>query len=136
MLTLYVLPCDNKELHKPEEAIESFGDIVSIYCKLIHRNIRIEKQINPITSEWYGYIFSDELLDENARKALPIYLEHGGFESLIIMRKELIEDVPKITQAPRIFHRSISLRNGTLLPEDTECRFERMLDGWIIPNNR
>lgn len=134
MLTLYVLPCDNKDLHKPEQAIKSFGGIVDIYYKMTHRNIRIEKQVNPITSEWYGYIFSDEILDENAKKALPIFLEHGGFDSLIIMRKELIEGKPKITQAPRIFHELISLKDGTLLPEDPECKFERMLDGWILPN--
>ena len=133
MLTLYILTCDKPELHEPKKAIKSFGDIECIYCKMKHRNIRSDMKANPITTKWYGYIFSDEMLEEDAMNALPIYLEQGAFESLIIMKKEIIEGVPRITQAPRIFHRSVKLQDDAFLPEG-ECKFERMLDGWIIPN--
>jgi len=133
MLTLYVLSCDKPELHKPELAIKSFGDTVGVLYQMTHRNIKDEPKVNPITTKWYGYIFSDEMLEEDAMNALPIYLEQGAFESLIIMKKEIIEGVPRITQAPRIFHKSIKLQDNVFLPEG-ECKFERMLDGWIIPN--
>jgi hypothetical protein len=136
MLTLYIITCDKPELHQPKKAIDSFGDIMCIYCKMTHRNIRKEIQDNPIVTDWYGYIFSDEMIDENAKKALPIYLEQGGFDSLVMMKKELNGDKPKITQAPRIFHKSIVLEENIFLPENPdECKFERMLDGWILPND-
>ena len=136
MLTLYIIPCDNPKLHKPEKAIESFGGIVRVYCKMTHRNILLEKQMNPIVTDWYGYIFSDEMIDERAKEALPIYLERERFDSLIVMKKELINGNTKITQAPRIFHRTITLKDNTFLPENPDaCRFERMLDGWILPND-
>jgi len=135
LITLYVITCDNPELHKPARAIKSFGDIVCFSYKINHRNLRMEMQSNPISTEWYGYIFSDEKIDDTVREVLPIYLEQGGFDSLIIMKKEIIEDKPRITQAPRIFHKTINLEDNTFLPEHPDkCRFERMLDGWILPN--
>lgn len=136
MLTIYVITCDHPEKHKPEKAIKSFGDIISISCKMSHRNIRKEMQANPIMTDWYGYIFSDEILDKEAKEALPVFLEQSGFGSLILMKKEMHENKPRFTQAPRIFHKSIILKDNTFLPENPdECKFERMLDGWIIPND-
>lgn len=136
MLTLFVITCDCAEKHEPDKAIKSFGDIVCIFCKMTHRNIRKEILQNPITTDWYGYLFSDEILDKEAVKALPIFLEQGGFDSLVLMKKEMNNGKPRFTQAPRIFHKSIKLEDNTFLPDNpNECKFERMLDGWIVPNN-
>lgn len=135
MLTLYVIQCDHPEKHKPEKAIKSFGDIVYVFCEMTHRNIRKEISQNSTATDWYGYIFSDERLDEEAAKALPIFLERGGFDSLVLMKKEMDNGKPRFTQAPRIFHKSIELKDNTFLPDNPdECKFERMLDGWIVPN--
>lgn len=135
MLTLYVITCDHSEKHEPEKAILSFWDIACISCKMTHRNIRKEIRVNPITTDWYGYIFSDEILDKEAGQALPLFLEQGGFDSLVIMKKEMVDGKPRFTQAPRIFYRSVKLKENTFLPENPdECKFERMLDGWITPN--
>ena len=45
------------------------------------------------------------------------------------------KDGEKITQAPRIFHKTVKLKQDTFLPEFPErCVFERLLDGWVLPN--
>lgn len=135
MLTLYVITCDHPEKHEPEKAIKSFGDTICISCRMAHRNIRKEMHENPIMTDWYGYIFSDEVLEEEAMIALPIFLKQSGFNSLILMKKEIYDGKLRFTQAPRIFHKSIRLEENTFLPENPdECKFERMLDGWIVPS--
>lgn len=128
MLTLYVFPCDHKELHDPERAKASFGDIVQFSRVLEDRRLDLEKDFQ---TPWYGYIFSDEYLDNEAKKALPVFLAVGGFDCLIMMKKTLDNDL-HVTQAPRIFGKHVRLVEDTHIPKNHESLvFERMLDGWI-----
>jgi len=134
MLTLYLLPCDNPKLHNPERARESFGDVVRFTRTLKSRRLDLERHFPTI---WYGYIFSDEYLDDQVRDALPIFLASDQFDALILMKKELIDGCEdacavRVTQAPRIFRKHVRLEEGKHIPRDPHLLiFERLLDGWI-----
>jgi len=129
MLTLFVFPCDNKDLHDPERAKASFGDTVQFSQILEARRLDLEKDFQ---TPWYGYIFSDEYLDDQARDALPVFLASDQFDCLILMKKVLVDGEMKVTQAPRIFRKDVRLVENTHIPENPQrLRFEKMLDGWI-----
>ena len=129
LMTLYIFPCDCEELHDPERAKESFGDVVQFSQTLKDR--RLDLVCNHPTP-WYGYIFSDEYLDDKAKAALPTFLAVGGFDCLILMKKIMVDGEMRVTQAPRIFKKDVRLVENTHIPEDHDSLiFERMLDGWI-----
>lgn len=129
MLTLFILPCDNKDLHDPERARASFGDIVRFSQTLKNRRLDLEKHF---PTPWYGYIYSDEYLDDQARDALPVFLASNQFDCLVLMKKVLVDGKMKITQAPRIFRKDVRLVEGKHIPKNPQrLRFEKMLDGWV-----
>jgi len=129
MLTLFIFPCDNLDLHDPKRAKSSFGKIVQFSQILENRRLDLEQHFE---TPWYGYIFSDEYLDDQAREALPIFLASDQFDCLVLMKKVIINGKIKITQSPRIFRKDIRLMENTHIPENPQrLRFERMLDGWI-----
>ena len=130
MLTLYIFKCDNLKLHDPVRAKASFGDVVHFSKTLEGRRLDLIEQ-HP--TPWYGYIFSDEYLDDEAQKALPIFLASDHFDCLVLMKKVLIDGEMKVTQSPRIFRKDVRLMEGMHIPENPQrLRFERMLDGWIL----
>jgi len=135
MLTLYVLTCDNLGNHRPNDAIDSFGDIVSHSYILNHRALSNSIREWGVDTEWYGYIFSDEIIDPAVRDALPIFLKQKVFDSLVLMKKEGLVGDERISQAPRIFHNTVLLGADSFLPHNaSDCVFERLLDGWVLPN--
>jgi len=129
MLTLFVFPCDNPELHDPERAKTSFGNVVQFSQILKSRRLDLEKDFQ---TPWYGYIFSDEYLDDMARNALPVFLASDHFDCLVMMKKTLVDGKIKVTQSPRIFRKDVRLMEDTHIPENPQrLRFEKMLDGWV-----
>jgi len=130
MLVLYVFKCDNPKLHDPERAKASFGDVVHFSRILEDRRLDL---VTDHPAPWYGYIFSDEYLDDDAKKALPVFLASDQFDCLILMKKIIVDGKMKVTQAPRIFRKDVKLMENTHIPENAQrLRFERMLDGWVL----
>ena len=129
LMTLYIFPCDNPELHNPERAKASFGNVVQFSRILETRRLDLEKDFQ---TPWYGYIFSDEYLDDEVKTALPIFLASDQFDCLVLMKKAMVDGKIKVTQSPRIFRKDVRLMEDTHIPENPQrLRFERMLDGWI-----
>ena len=130
MLTLYIFPCDKPPLHDPERAKKSFGSVVQFSCLLEDRRLDLEKDFQ---TPWYGYIFSDEFLDELAMRALPVFLASNQFDCLVMMKKTIKNGQLRVFQSPRIFKKDVKLIENLLIPENPQrLRFERMLDGWIL----
>lgn len=136
-LTLFILPCDVSAKHKPELAVESCGKIEHWYV-LYDRNLSnfLQTEIS-IKTKWYGYLYSDEILSPQIKEALPIYLDSGHFDVLVIPKRRPSETETgyRFFQSPRIFRRNIHLVPNQLIPQNPEhLRVERMLDGWIEDN--
>ncbi len=81
---------------------------------------------------WFGYIISNEWIDEELASSLPIFLESGHFDCLVLMQK--LEEEERFFQVPRIFRTgTVRIQKGNLLPENPqELKYERALNGWVI----
>ena len=128
-LTLYVFICDPPLKGDITWAVASFGDVVEKHIVLPSRRLDLERVATP----WYGYIFSNEIVDRTARESLPAYFEQKNWECVVMMKKELNGDELIVTQAPRLFRTDVRLQEGLLIPEG-DPKAERMLDGWILDN--
>ena len=130
MVTLYVLPCDNQDLHNPERAKASFGSIVTS-SRILDKPL-IDDLIITVTTPWFAYIYSDEHIDGKLREALPVFLA-AQYDCLVLMKKKLHTDGEiSVYQSPRVFRRGVQIKPGLLIPKAADnLQFERILDGWI-----
>ena len=132
MLTLYIIPGDNKG--DPARARKSFGDIVTVVSVLKSRRI---DQLS-LKTEFYGYIYDNEYLEEAVMRALPVFLDSAHFDCLILFKKVMNEHGrAQFFRAPRIFKSHIKLKNDELVPEMSKgLRFETLLDGFVLEDDR
>lgn len=129
-MTLFILPCDNPELHDPEKAKNSFGAVV-VDSYILDVPV-LDDVVDTVKNPWFAYIYSDETIDEKLRDALPIFLK-TKYDCLVLMKKVLQSGEPKCFQSPRIFRRGVQIQPGLLIPKAAErLNFERVLDGWIL----
>ncbi len=127
MLTLFAIEADS--LQDPERAIESFGDIVEKSHILDGRRI----DNIPVGTDWYGYIYSDEWIDEQLKESLPVFLAAGYFDCLVLFKRVVDQGEPRVFTSPRIFKQSVKLAKDMLVPEHPgPLTFEKCLNGWIL----
>ena len=87
--------------------------------------------------QWFGYIYSNEWLDEVLNSAMPIYLQQYYFDCLIMWKKVIENGEEKFFKMPRIFRNCVHIAENTMMPEHHEnIKFEIALDGWILENDR
>ena len=139
MLKLFVIPCDNPEDSNLTKLRESIGDLDVCVEIIGHRDLN---SVDKGTYPWYGYLFSNEWLDDGLRFALPYFLEQEEIDYLVLFKK-VIEDrggvtEPKAFQMPRIFRSEIEVQGpGNLNPVNAEkLSFLKVLDGWIMEPHR
>lgn len=136
-LAIYILPCGN-ETHNPPRAAESFEDIKYVVKieTLDHANLW-ELNGTHYEYKWFGYIYSNEWLDEELAKALPVFLQYDYFDCLILWKRVMDNDTPRAYRMPRIFKNWVRITEGGLLPEDgDDLRFEKALNGWVLESDR
>jgi len=138
-LTMFVIPCDNPEQADINKAKDSLTDVANEISVLDHRDINT---MDKGMSGWYGYLFSNEWLDDGLRFALPFFLEKSEEDYLVLFKKVLEKKgaliTPKIFQTPRIFRRDIEVEGpGSLIPINGEQLSSiKILDGWILEPHR
>jgi hypothetical protein len=139
MLTIFVIPCDDPKQADIDKLKKSLLEVACEMCVMEHRDIN---SMDKGTSEWYGYLFSNEWFDEGLRFALPYFLEKSGEDYLVLFKKVLEKKgaliTPKIFQAPRIFRRDIELEGpGSLIPiHGEQLSSLKILDGFILEPHR
>ena len=128
MLSLYVLPCDNPDLHNPDRTVDSFGDVVNRAVILEHRRVsEIKEQLN----DYYCFMYSSEVIDEELRESLPVFLKED-FDYLVLYSRRLVGSNHSFSISPRIFKAYIRLCNDIMLPVGQEkMTFVKILNGWI-----
>jgi hypothetical protein len=142
MLTIYIIPCDDPSRSDFGRAEESFSEVASRVIQLDHRKLNeIKDHKNP----YFGFIFSDEWIDEGLQEALPFYLaqKKPDFDYLVLYKKVFenvggIQGTPKIFISPRIFRQGIVLEGkASLVPENpTAYKHMTVMDGWILEPER
>ena len=141
MLTMYILPCDNPERSDFNKSRESLSTVANRIIELDHRNLN---QIGNHRAKYFGFIFSDEWIDDGIKESIPLYLaqKRPDFDILVLMKK-VLENTngirnDKIFQSPRIFRKDIKIESaGNLVPVEPEkYKFMRVLDGWILEPER
>ncbi len=140
MITLFIFPSDD---HRPgdyangQRALRSFGDMVTKFNVLPSRRLDLQEDIK---TPWYGYIWSNEYLEERLMLALPAYLE-SDIEAIIFMRltvkdKKIVldeNDNPKCSQSYRLFRSHVRLKEFRHVPDNPdELKIERALDGFVL----
>ena len=76
-------------------------------------------------------MYDNESLSDALLEAIPVFLKHKYFNTLVVYKKETQEDGKKhYTIAPRIFRKDIKL-GDSLLPINDSKEFEKILDGFI-----
>ena len=126
MLTLFAIQAD--DIQNPERAIESFGDIVEKSIILDHRRI----DNIPVDTDWYGYIYADEWLDDRIKEALPVFLTAQYFDCLILFKRVVDQGKKRVFSSPRIFKQGVQLKKDMLIPVNSgPLTFEKCLNGWI-----
>jgi len=121
MITLFIVQscADAKD---PTETIDSFGVLASE----VHQVASLE-EINSTDREndWYGVIYDNERLDEPLLEGLKVFIDQSDADVLVLYKKG-----ETVSKAPRIFRRHITLKPGSLMPEQ-DIKFETVLNGWI-----
>lgn len=131
MLTMYVIPCDDKEASDFESTEESVSEIADEVIRLSDHNLTdIEKR----SDSWFGYVYSNERFDYNLCQALPYYLKaESKFDYLVLYKKVMYEGELKIFRSPRIFRSEVIIGEGTLIPREPDLHSPVVaLDGWIL----
>ena len=136
MLTLYIIPSDRKEKANVQRAIDSFlpmpgSDKLKVEV-LGNRDLHL---VEPET-DWYGFLFDVEWLDEKIADALPVFMAND-FDFLIAYKKVTVKGAPKIFFAPRFFRKEVKLIPHKLIAENEEdLKREKILNGWILEEDR
>lgn len=138
-LTMFIIPCDNPVQGDTKKACDSLIDVAEDVFVMDNRDINT---MDKGMSGWYGYLFSNEWLDEGLRFALPYFMEKSQEDYLVLYKKVLMKKgaliTPKIFQTPRIFRRDIEVEGpGSLIPINGEHLASlKVLDGWIREPHR
>lgn len=123
--TLYVLPSGNLEKDNPERAADSFGDIPTV-TQIVPHGGGIDL-VNHQT-DWFGFIYADEVIDERLREAIPVFLDHAPQDCLTLFK--MTKD-NKCFLGMRIFRRWVTLAQNNLRPAEPGASCERILNGFI-----
>ena len=122
MITLFVVQscADAKD---PAETISSFGSVASE----IHRVASLA-EINSTdrANDWYAVLYDNERLDEQLLEGLKVFIKQSDADALVLFKKK----GDTASKSPRIFRRHITLKDGSLMPEQ-DVKFETVLNGWI-----
>ncbi len=133
MLTMFIIPCDDKEASDFDRAEKSISEIADKVIELPDHNVGGAEKHN----DWFGYIYSNEYFDNQLLASVPIYLSNGrNFDYLVMYKRILFDDSLKMFQSPRIFKSDVILFEGQLIPKEPELFLPiTVLDGWILENN-
>lgn len=125
MITLFVVQscADAKD---PTNSINSFKGLVDeVY------NLASLKEVNGTDrGDWYAVIYDDENINEELLEGLKVFVDETEADVLVLFR---LRD-GKFYRSPRVFRRHITIKNGSLMPEQ-DVKFETVLNGWILPND-
>ena len=121
MMTLFVIPLSNKNTDK---TIESFAGIECDVKILDNRNFN-----EKANTKWKFFLFNDEILTEELKVAIPIFLKEGTADIYKVYKQKGKE----ITIAPRMFRSEIELKKDSLLPvgKIDNYKFDTILNGFI-----
>jgi hypothetical protein len=134
-LTLYIIPSDDKK--DPKETIKSFEGLAT---KVVLFDSRELHKIDEQESEWWCFMFDDEVIDKNLKDYLPVFLKDDSFDCFQLFKrvrvpvegtKDKVET--KFFLSPRVFKKGIKMQEGhSYMPVDVEnLKSTRVLDGWI-----
>ena len=121
MITLFVVQ-SCADVQDPTETIASCAGIASeVHQVASLREINSTDRVN----DWYAVLYDNERLDEQLLEGLKVFIEQSDADALVLFKTG-----DKPSKSPRLFRRHITLRAGSLMPEQ-DVKFETVLNGWI-----
>ena len=122
MITLFVVQscADAKD---PTKTIRSCAEITSE----VHQVASLD-EINSTDrgSDWYAVLYDNERLDEQLLEGLKVFLIETNVDVFVLYKT----NGDTASKSPRIFRRHITLKDGSLMPEQ-DVKFETVLNGWV-----
>lgn len=87
----------------------------------------------PVYTAWFGYIYTDEYIDENIFAALPSYFASNEYDFYLMWKKTRHPEDKQVIplQSPRIFRTGLQLDQNLVPLNPEKLRYTTILDGWI-----
>jgi len=133
-LTLYVLPGGGPEGDRPFRAASSYFKYMPLMTLHVIDHHELSDFNDLHYTPWFGYIMSNEWIDEELSSSLPVFLKYRQFDCLVLFQKKREGETARVFEVPRIFRSGkVRIQEGSLMPENPgELKYERALNGWII----
>jgi hypothetical protein len=132
VLTVFILPTSGPK-KSIKRLMDSFGTVSCIFVILASVEAMLEHEIN---TEWYCFLHDNEWLELELSEALPTFLEANIWDYYLVHKKVNIDGQIKFFIAPRIFRNNVRLKLSDLTPTDVYLSNERILNGWILEEDR
>jgi len=131
-LTVFILPSGGtkKSLKK---LMDSFSGISCIFFILSNAESLLEQEIN---TEWYCFLYDNEWLEKDLTDFIPTLLKANQWDYYLIHKKVKIDGKNRFFIVPRIFREKVKLKANDFTPLDTYLPYERVLEGWILEEDR
>jgi len=126
VITLFIVQscADAKD---PAQTINSFNGLVDE----IHQVTTLaEVNMTDRTNNWYAVAYDDEHISEELLEGLKVFVEQTNADVLVLLRL----NGDKAYRSPRVFRRHITIKDGSLMPEQ-DVKFETVLNGWVLSND-
>ena len=131
-VTLFIVP--GSGISKPNSAIRSWGNMLAAVHYAPNRKIHVDK----VNSTHFAYMYDDEFLSFQLRRALPVYFMNPYWDMLILYRlmDQKLNGI-KYFKSPRIFKGPWGMGgeihlNEFLTPIEKGINKETVLDGFIL----
>ena len=108
--------------------LKSVGDLVEHVVHMPDRDL--SSVVKDCKTDWYMYMFSDEVLSPGLTAALPVFLENAYFDVLVMFERQLIGKGYFYGQSPRLFKGNVKL-NDMIPLEIGKLTVEKALDGFV-----
>jgi hypothetical protein len=124
-LTLIVIPIEEVS------DVRLVNSFVPAYFKRLHKNRFFNVMVK---TEWKMFMYADEVLSKNLKKALPIVCERGKEFDYFSFYKLIKKDEKlKYSMSPRLFKSDIEMRDNSVYPIDIDSlKGITILDGYIL----
>ena len=127
MITLFIVQscADAKDVN---QTLDSFNGLVDeLWCVSSLGEVNKTERKN----DWYGVIYDDERIDERLNEGLKVFIEQSEADVLVLFK---LHSDGSHSKSPRLFRRHITLKDGSLLPEQEGLAVETVLNGWVLSN--
>lgn len=118
----------------PIEEVSDF-DLVNSFVPAYYKRLQKNRFFNiDVKTEWKMFMYADEFLSKQLKKALPIVCERGKeYDYFSFYKLAKKEDKLTASLSPRLFKSHIKMRDNSVYPVNMpELNGTPILDGYIL----